>query len=194
MKKLLILIALSLGAVGPVGAVTFNSWDYANHSALEAMPHGTPVTWGINWNLPAGQTITGATLTILGFYDWTTESNNLFVQLLNSAPLGVQTLSTNTGSGNYFTGNGTQLTNLVNVGTSPVNYPVNFTSAQLTALTSAVSDGNFGFGFDPHCHFYDTGVTFTITTASVPDSGSSLLLLGLGFLALCGLSRRWLRA
>ena len=46
-----------------------------------------------------------------------------------------------------------------------------------------------GLGFGPDCHFYDSGVTLSITTGSVPDNGSTLLVLGCGLLALAGFRR-----
>lgn len=41
------------------------------------------------------------------------------------------------------------------------------------------NDGKFGFGIDPDCHYYNNGITLTITTAVVPEP-STLLLLGAG--------------
>lgn len=54
------------------------------------------------------------------------------------------------------------------------------------------SGGNFGLGFDPDCHYYNTGVSFTIYTEriSVPDSASTALLLSLGLAGVVGFRRR----
>lgn len=50
------------------------------------------------------------------------------------------------------------------------------------------NDGKFGFGIDPDCHYYNNGITLTITTAAVPEP-STLLLVGAG-LAGIGIARR----
>ena len=62
----------------------------------------------------------------------------------------------------------------------------------LDELTAYISNGNnFGLGFDPDCHYYNTGVTFAITTSdvpptppSLPDGGATagLMVIGLGIL------------
>jgi len=46
--------------------------------------------------------------------------------------------------------------------------------------TGGSSYADFGLGFDPDCHFYNNGVTFTVETSpySVPDTGATLALLG----------------
>lgn len=80
------------------------------------------------------------------------------------------------------------------------NFLFNFTASELTTLTNYIGDGHtrtgyadLGLGFDPDCHFYNDGVTFCVTTApnthSVPESGMTLALLGLGMVALAGLRR-----
>jgi hypothetical protein len=58
-----------------------------------------------------------------------------------------------------------------------------------------VNTGNsFGIGIDPDCHYWNTGVRLVVYTAhtSVPDSGNSLGLLGIG-LGLLAMVRRYLR-
>jgi hypothetical protein len=69
----------------------------------------------------------------------------------------------------------------------------------LDTLTSySGNNGVFGLGLDPDCHYYNSGITFTITTQStiqqpVPEP-SSLLGLALGMFPLAGLARRLRRS
>ncbi len=67
-------------------------------------------------------------------------------------------------------------------GTSPTDWTITFSSAQLAALTSYLQNGNnVAFGFDPDCHFWNNGITFTFTTTptGVPEP-TTMLLLGSG--------------
>ena len=74
------------------------------------------------------------------------------------------------------------------------NLVINFSSANLTLLKSLLSSDtngsgtpNVGLGFGPDCHFYDTGVTLTVVT--VPESSSTLTLVGVSLLGLGMLGR-----
>lgn len=69
--------------------------------------------------------------------------------------------------------------------TTPTDYTYTFTSGQLSALNSYIANGNnFALGFDPDCHFWNDGVTLTLTTglSTVPEP-SSLLLVATGLAA-----------
>jgi hypothetical protein len=85
---------------------------------------------------------------------------------------------------------------------SSINYSYTFTQTALNALIADIKDGvpgspagdaNFGLGFDPDCHFYNDGITFTITTAKVPDVTSTFGLLALSSIAAAALRRRFRR-
>ncbi len=59
--------------------------------------------------------------------------------------------------------------------------------------TGGTGYADFGLGFDPDCHFYNNGVTLTITTREVPDPAATVILLALGLAAL-GRARRRVRS
>jgi len=78
------------------------------------------------------------------------------------------------------------------------NLVITFSGANIALLNSLLktdpSTTDLGLGFGPDCHFYDTSVTLNVTT--VPDNGSTLILVGASLLGLLGLVRlaRQLRA
>ena len=63
----------------------------------------------------------------------------------------------------------------------PQDITYNFSADDLTTLNDYVADGRAGLGFDPDCHFYNSGVSLNLTVVPEP---ASLALLGIGALAL----------
>jgi hypothetical protein len=70
-------------------------------------------------------------------------------------------------------------------GTTGVNYTYTLSTADLAVLTGYInSGGDFAFGFNPDCHYYDSGITMQISFASaVPEPGSILLFGTVAILA-----------
>lgn len=108
MKKLLIglaaLAVFSLPSVASADTIVFtapvtagnnnsstsnpNNSNYAGGANQFDLDHQRAYTWqinNINSRLPAGQTITGATLTFSNMRNWDTNPNRLFVHLLDTA-------------------------------------------------------------------------------------------------------------
>ena len=85
------------------------------------------------------------------------------------------------GASAYFAGPGTYVAQ---------DYVYTFTPAQLAALAAYINSGqNIAFGFDPDCHFWNNGIVFSYTTASVPEP-MSMILLGSGLAGLYLKKRR----
>ena len=74
---------------------------------------------------------------------------------------------------------------------------ITFSAANLAVLQTlinadATSTGapTVGLGFAAECHYYMSSATLSVTTAaSVPESGSTIALMGLGLVALAGFRR-----
>jgi len=85
--------------------------------------------------------------------------------------------------------------------TTKTNFSYAFTVGQLGTLGGYITDGHtgtgsadFGLGFDPDCHFYNSGICLTVTVEKdvrVPDAGATFGLLGLAMAGLVGLRRKF---
>ena len=202
MKKILIVLSLVLvmAWAGQAAAVVYDpgTTDYnftPEPNDLYGLEHGKYYTWGENWAVPDGETIVGATLKFYGIRNWTTEPNDLYVHLLDSAAEGVGVYSDNV-SGDYFdsasyTGTEILLNHWHNLPSTAQDITYNFTSDEIATLVAYLADENFGLGFDPDCHFYNSGIELIITTgkSAVPIPGA-VWLLGSGLMGLVGLKRK----
>jgi hypothetical protein len=90
------------------------------------------------------------------------------------------------GSGQYALGAGWAFDAVNNV------YTYTFTQAQLQLFTQYfLNGGNWAFGFDPDCHYWNNGITFTVTTGKAPiPEPMTLTLLGTGLAGLYARRRR----
>jgi len=127
----------------------------------------------------------------------------------------VRTIADNTADNvilDYFDGQGVQLTTWTDPkggsnGAYAIDFRYDFNAAQIAAMTSYINDGrpvdvtntnskkyygDFGIAFDPDCHYFNDGVTLTITTGrrNVPDGGSTAVLAGVGLLSMAALRRK----
>jgi hypothetical protein len=199
MKAILLLLSLT------VFAVTSRATSYTytpNPVDLNDLDHHSAYTWRIdNINL-GGATVTGASLTFTNIANWDTNPNILFIHLFDTAknsgvrsfidasgvPVPTNQMADNFASpllaSNPLIATGTANTFLTSKSftMTPTTFTYNFTAAQLVALQSYITNGhNIAFGLDPDCHFFNDGVKFTM---SVPDGGTTAVLLGLTMVGL----------
>ncbi len=168
------LLSLSLAVPAMAADVSFQP----NPADLFDLDHSYAYAWGVNYNLPANEYVDFASISFNQINNWQNEPNILYVSLLNDATAGVGAYWDSQASGNFFAGSGTELFTYSDADAAvPVNLTYNFNGAQLTALNSALANGNVGFGFDPDCHFYNDGVEFKFTTKVVPEPISGLLFV-----------------
>lgn len=205
MKKIsaaFLVSALFLVSASLAGAATYTFQPTPND--LWNLDHGYYYTWGINWSVPAGETIVGASLFFDDIRNYDNSENHLWVHLLDSATAGTAEGTDSNDNVDYFADYPACQHILLNywhnlsddpldTATNPSNISrditYDFKASQLDTLTDYLTDGNFGLGFDPDCHFYNNGITLTIETAHAPVP-ASVLLLGSGLLGLVGFKRK----
>lgn len=188
MKKVIffaMIFAMSVPAIAG-STVSFTPSD----ADLADLPHANWYTWGINFTVPQGQTITGAVLTYHNIYDWRVEPDRLSTHLLDNPLSGLRSGNDIDNGTDYFvtTYSGPQV--LVGNWDDPAgghatgfNLVYDFGSLHLLDTLNAYAatqptsgKANFGFGIDPDCHYYNSGITFEITTCpTVPVPGAVLL-------------------
>lgn len=180
-------IIIILLSVTIAGATTYTLSPLPND--LGDLDHSWAYKWGVDWSLPGGETIVGASLFFDEFHNWKNEPNDLFVTLLDTADTGVKTYWDNQAAGDYFTGAGLLLNQFHNVSDVASDAAYDFSNDELTVLKVFLADGNFGLGFDPDCHFWNNGIYLSIETAATPVP-APILLLGTGLIGMAGFKLR----
>jgi hypothetical protein len=201
---------LAIIAVGnsASAAITTLSWQ-PSPADLNDLDHHQLYTWRIDNISVNPTTITSATISFNNIANWDTNSNVLHLHLLDSAKFaGVASFiddPTNSapvtdltndfintryhGRSGWPIANGTAGTFLKDKSFSntPTDYAYTFTGAQLTALQQYLANGgDIALGFDPDCHYFNDGITFTLNFTPVPEVANMipialLLVAAIGF-------------
>jgi hypothetical protein len=202
----LLIVFSSASAYAAIYTFTPNPIDMGD------LDHHYYYAWEIkNWEIPDGQVIEEATLTIKNLNDWTNEPNDLYIHLIDGWPNGWINGSTLIGSNIYSRtyswydneGDGdnwgswplTLIADYQDSSSSPETVIYSFKAlGLLDELTIFITDDpqhKFSLGFDPDCHFNNDWVKFTIKTTCrrVPEP-ETLLLLGSGLLSFLFFVRR----
>ena len=186
---LVCLVAVSMAAQANTYTFTPNPVD------LNDLDHWYYYSWGINWQVPDGESITSAVLKFDNINNWANETNVLYIHLLDNPKVGTFDYYDAQGGGDAFAGQGVRIVAYTDTDASKAeNLTYDLSSlGLLDTFKSYASDGKFGFGMDPDCHYYVSKISLVVNTGSttnVPESSGALAMAG-GFASLVPFVTRW---
>jgi len=188
MKRIVILILVL--TLMPVSVAKANYTFQPSDPDLDDLDHYYYYIWKVSWSLPGNEIISGANLFIKDINDWKVETGDILnMRLLskNNIDDAVNNLGMSTIAGDIFRGQdgGDNLSGYGSLLTSytdteaipgPEDFSYTFTGTQVSSLSSYItSDGIFGVGFDPDCHYYNEGITLTAETSIIPAPSTIIL-------------------
>ena len=188
-----------MAVAAQAGTTTFR--PPAGSSDLGDLNHNWYYSWGISWQVPTGGTIQSATLYIDNINNWKRETNDaLYIRLLNNPVVGVDAMYDGQTVLDQWKWSATDAKHQVHPEYGTVrplialykdrdgkygdptvpgnpqgtNLAYSFDSTLLGNLNSFASNGRFGFGFDPDCHYFNSGIKFEVTysTPSPANGGA----------------------
>jgi len=177
MKKIVFsVLVLVMGLAGTAKAdFTYTFAPDPTTIMANGLDHYGYYTWGIEFDIPDTESISSAVFTYENIYDWRPEPDSLYTHLLDDPPTGVRSYWDGQGGGDDFAGQGLILTlpggetfwsdPIGGIG-GATDVVFTFDESELATLNTYASDGLFGFGIDPDCHylFDNGGIGFEITT------------------------------
>jgi len=185
-------LCLAFMAFAPESKAVVTTLNFQPSPAdLDDLDHHLIYSWKIDNIAPGTQVnVTSATLTFTNIANWDSNANMLFVWLMDTAiHSGVATTQDVDASqapvtdiADGFLGplpdlitSSTAKTKLFQKSftTTATTFTYTFDSLQLQALTTYINNGHdIAFGLDPDCHFFNDGVTFSMTYSPVPEVSS----------------------
>jgi hypothetical protein len=153
---------------------------------LNDLDHYKVYFWGFDLAVDPALVLTQATLTFDNIRNWDHNDNVLYIHALDTASLGVHTVTDNQGGGDYFVtqyaGVHQHLVTYCDLPDKAQDLVYTFPDDELAALSSYLADGRAAVGLDPDCRFYNDGVALKLAFVPEPPSLGLLVLGSLGLI------------
>lgn len=214
MKKFFVFLCSMVLILSLSGIAGANLYLQPNPPDLFDLDHHYYYTWGFtdaSINDSSLYEIAGINLTFHDIYNWSNESSKLFVWLLDDPAAGVVRYNDGGGddaeiyddfldtenrhdpiSGIYLEtyetpdSNGDVSDDIPYGYSNRTDITYTFTQEEVDTFVMYLANSNYiGLGFDPDCHFYNSGITLEL----VPEP-ATMLLFGTGLIGLAGLGRK----